>query len=384
VSEYQYYEFLAVDRLLDAKARAQLRAISSRARITASSFVNSYDWGDLKADPLQLLERYFDLHLYLANWGTRQLAMKFPRRLLEIEAVRSSQSEEGLLLLRPAGENVILSILREEIDTDDWDDGSGWLAALAPLRAELLAGDLRLLPLLWLIEVGNEWVEDDALEPAPGLGSLTPPLAALAEFLQIDPDLLEAATGSAAVSVPAEPSPGEVEAIVRGLPEDEKVALLLRVHAGDAHVGAELQRRCRPSVARAAELRSPRRTAGDLRAVARRIEEKRHRLAAEKAAAEQRRVERAAALARAKRLQALAGREEKAWHDAEALIGQRNSKGYDQAAALLADLGALADSSGAYETFAERLAELRGRHSAKRQFIGRLDTAGLVARRTIC
>lgn len=49
MSEYQYYEFQAVDRLLDEKARKQLRAISSRAHITASSFVNSYDWGDLKA-----------------------------------------------------------------------------------------------------------------------------------------------------------------------------------------------------------------------------------------------------------------------------------------------------------------------------------------------
>ncbi len=57
MSEYQYYEFQAVDRLLDADARTKLRAISTRARITASSFVNTYNWGDLKADPLQLLGR---------------------------------------------------------------------------------------------------------------------------------------------------------------------------------------------------------------------------------------------------------------------------------------------------------------------------------------
>jgi len=84
MSEYQYYEFQAVDRLFDAPAREQLRAISSRARITASSFVNSYDWGDLKADPLKLLERYFDLFVYVANWGTRWFAMKLPRRVLDI------------------------------------------------------------------------------------------------------------------------------------------------------------------------------------------------------------------------------------------------------------------------------------------------------------
>ena len=42
LSEYQYYEFQAVDRPLD-KA---LRAYSTRARITATSFTNHYDWGD--------------------------------------------------------------------------------------------------------------------------------------------------------------------------------------------------------------------------------------------------------------------------------------------------------------------------------------------------
>jgi len=45
MSENQYYEFQAIDRLLDADARAQLRAISTRARITPATFVNTYNWG---------------------------------------------------------------------------------------------------------------------------------------------------------------------------------------------------------------------------------------------------------------------------------------------------------------------------------------------------
>jgi hypothetical protein len=67
MSGYQYYGFLAIDRPIGAGEREQLRAISSRARITSTSFVNSYDWGNLKADPLKLLERYFDLFCYVAN-----------------------------------------------------------------------------------------------------------------------------------------------------------------------------------------------------------------------------------------------------------------------------------------------------------------------------
>ena len=51
MSEYQYYEFVAVDRPLSQAQQGQLRAVSTRARISASSFVNEYQWGDLKADP---------------------------------------------------------------------------------------------------------------------------------------------------------------------------------------------------------------------------------------------------------------------------------------------------------------------------------------------
>ena len=69
MSEYQYYEFLALDRPLTEEQRAELRSISSRAEITATRFVNEYQWGDLKGDPRQMVERYFDAFLYLANWG---------------------------------------------------------------------------------------------------------------------------------------------------------------------------------------------------------------------------------------------------------------------------------------------------------------------------
>ena len=64
MSEYQYYEFQAIDRPLDKSDLKALRALSTRARITATSFTNSYEWGDFKGDPRSLMERWFDLHLY--------------------------------------------------------------------------------------------------------------------------------------------------------------------------------------------------------------------------------------------------------------------------------------------------------------------------------
>jgi hypothetical protein len=54
VSEYQYYEFVAVDRPLSERQLAELRELSTRAEITPTSFVNTYHWGDFRGDPRKL------------------------------------------------------------------------------------------------------------------------------------------------------------------------------------------------------------------------------------------------------------------------------------------------------------------------------------------
>ncbi len=95
MSEYQYYEFLAVDRPLDASALAAVRALSTRARITATSFVNTYQWGDFKGDPRALVERYYDAFLYTANWGTRQIMLRLPAALLDLETAEQYRTTDA-------------------------------------------------------------------------------------------------------------------------------------------------------------------------------------------------------------------------------------------------------------------------------------------------
>ena len=58
MSEYQYYEFLAVDRPLTRKQMEQVRQYSSRAEITSTSFVNEYNWADFRGNPDQFVTRY--------------------------------------------------------------------------------------------------------------------------------------------------------------------------------------------------------------------------------------------------------------------------------------------------------------------------------------
>jgi len=77
MSEYQYYEFQAVDRPLTEKEMGELRSYSTRARITPTSFINDYSWGRFKGN--------VDAFLYLANWGTHVLKLRLPSRLLDRE-----------------------------------------------------------------------------------------------------------------------------------------------------------------------------------------------------------------------------------------------------------------------------------------------------------
>jgi hypothetical protein len=96
MSEYQYYEFLALDQPLTDKQRAELRSLSTRAEITATRFVNEYNWGDLRGDPRTMMERYFDAFLYLANWGTRRLTFRLPLGVLDAETAGPYQRKPSL------------------------------------------------------------------------------------------------------------------------------------------------------------------------------------------------------------------------------------------------------------------------------------------------
>jgi hypothetical protein len=82
VSEYQYYEFQAIDRPLTTREMAQLRQFSSRATITPSRFVNSCSYGSFKGDEPAWMEKYFDGFLFNANWGSRVLMLRLPAAVL--------------------------------------------------------------------------------------------------------------------------------------------------------------------------------------------------------------------------------------------------------------------------------------------------------------
>lgn len=374
MSEHQYYEFQAIDRPLDRAAQEALRSISSRARITARSFTNHYEWGDLKGDPRKIVEQWFDLHLYLANWGSRRLMMRLPARLLDRAKLGPFLREVDWVEVWASGDNLIVDIAPDELEPEeDWgdrDDESGWLAELAPLRADVLSGDLRLFYLLWLTAVQGELVADQDVELLPGIGPLTGPLEAFAAFFSVDPDLVQAAAELAGDA--AAMSKDDLRETLVAIPDRERIELLLRVVDGDAHVGAELRSRARET----RPVSAARRTAGELRIRAREIAEARGRADAERREAERRRQAEDAEKARRARLKALSQRGDGVWREIEEEIERRNAPGYDRAANLLFDLQALARQKGGQGEFNRRLASIRARHEKKGKFIERLTGLG--------
>ncbi|GLY71335.1 hypothetical protein Atai01_79540 [Amycolatopsis taiwanensis] len=163
MSEYQYYEFLAIDRPLDDDEQAEIRSLSTRARITATSFVNEYHWGNFKGDPNHLMEHYYDAHLYVANWGTHRVMFRLPTDLLDPDVV-DEYCVGDQVSAHDSGDVIVLDFTSED-DLGEFDfdyDPETLLSAIVGVRAELAAGDLRPLYLAWLAAYGA-WERDEDL-----------------------------------------------------------------------------------------------------------------------------------------------------------------------------------------------------------------------------
>jgi hypothetical protein len=246
MSEYQYYEFVAVDRPLTTTQQDELRAVSTRGRITSSSFVNDYEWGDLKADSQVWMERHFDAHLYLANWGTHRVTLRLPKTVLDL-ATAGRYCVGDAATAWSTRTHVVVDLWSEDEEGDgDWVDPEGRLAAIIPVRTELAAGDMRALYLAWLLVVQGEELDDGEVEPPvpAGLGELSGAQRALVDFLRLDPDLLAAAAEASDSLTVTAPSDAVLGGWVKALPEPEKDELLLRVLRGDGSLlGSEMLRR---------------------------------------------------------------------------------------------------------------------------------------------
>ncbi|MCB2189813.1 MAG: hypothetical protein KQJ78_25650 [Deltaproteobacteria bacterium] len=381
MSEYQYYEFRAMDQPLDKKAMDNLRKLSSRAQITPTSFINEYNYGDFKGTPLKLMEKYFDAFLYVANWGTREFMLKVPLRLVNFDLVREYCGGESVTAFKK-GENLIFQFA-SETDDPEWEEGEGWLSSLITLRSDIINGDYRCLYLGWLYCSQMEEFEEEELEPPvpPNLGSLNAPLKEFVDFMRINTDLVAvAAQKSASTTNFHAVDEKALSAWISKISVEEKDDILLRLMQGNnPHLGAELLQRYRSrnGSKKIGESDMAPRAVKELIAKAEIYATERERRIAEKKAKEAAQKAREKAIIRENYLNGLTNREDQVWKQVDKLIGTKRPSDYDSAVQLLVDLRDLGIREKREKSFQEKLQRIREMHSRKPSLMERLQKSGL-------
>jgi len=380
MSEYQYYEFLAIDQPLTADEMAELRALSTRATITPVIFTNQYNWGDFKGDPSELMQRYFDAHVYVANWMTAIFMVRLPIEALSKETAKDV-AVPYLLDIKPTKTHWIITWSLEESENYDrfgMEDGRGWMARLAPVRDELLRGDLRSLYIGWLPAIAGEMMDDDETEPlcVSGLVNLTAAQQALAEFLEVDPDLLAGAGMGSPAAQETEISLQEMDEWIDALPREEVNSILKKLLEGK---GQQAERSVRNRFAawrrglQTGDTDAPRRTVGELRQNA----EKARLIRMEKQKRNRRQRETKRREKRKAYLKNLSGDFPKAWASLKEPVERGSGRGYDEVCRILVDIAEAYDLFATKKRFQKELKKFMAGHLRRKALIQRLVKAGI-------
>lgn len=374
MSEYQYYEWQTIDRLLSEEEQAAVSDLSSHIEVSSSSAVVTYAWGDFKHDPRNVLVRFFDAHLYMANWGSRRLMFRFPAGLLSREAIKPYCVDDLIMFEALDGFDVLDIELNEE--DGQGGDCEGSLSGLLPLRNDILQGDHRSLYLAWLKAIslrsdepsrGRKSTASKPLDPpvSPGLKQLSPALKRFLKQFGVPLSLVDAAAEVS--SKLAETPETDFGPLVAQLSREECDGFLCRVAQGDTTAGMELKKRLLSLV--------PRQPAAT--AVSRSIRELLNRAEAIEDACKRRQKEDARKKQVAE-MDALASRETEIWPQIESLVELRQSKHYDAAVQLLARLKELSEFRDTRDVFRTRLVVLCERFRSRSGFKSRVQQAKLL------
>ena len=370
MSEYQYYEFQAIDRPLTQEERAAICELSSRVKPTATTASFTYSYGNFRGDPKQVLARYFDIMYYITNWGTQQLMFRFPTSLINRETIEL-YCIDNYISLSFAGDWAILDWeFSQEEGFNDWIEGEGILSELIGLRQEILQQDYRGLYLAWLkaIDLSEGYIDIDKtqLEPPlpPGLGQLSAAQKAFTEIFELDEHLLNVACASSGKLTTI--SEQTWQQAISQLSASERQDFLLRLAKGEHNLSAKLKQKLSQLIPTSAASNQPRRTIQELLEAA----------AEEGKKAEKRRQQEAEAK-RIEELQTLAKREAQVWQQVESLIQKAQSKSYDEAVKLLVKLRDLAEYQNQLAVFQERLNRIYEQYSNRSGLKRRLQEVGL-------
>lgn len=375
MSEYQYYEWQTVDRLLTETEQQAVRNLSSHIEVSSSRAVVTYAWGSFKHDPRQVLARFFDAHLYLANWGSRRLMFRFPSGLVSRDMIEPHCVQDRIAFKTVNGFDILDMDLSEE-EGGGWIEGEGSQSGLIPLRNDILQGDYRSVYLAWLkaMSVRDGYLprgrKSSASKPSvpaipAGLKQLTPTLKRFVEQFDVPACLVEAA---------AEHSPELAETVamdfrplVAQLPREECDRFLCRFAQGDTTAGMELKKQLLALEPRPPAASGPGRSIDELLKRAEVIE-----------TARKRRQEQEARRKHEAEMKTLADREAETWQQVVSLVNLKQTKSYDEAVQLLAKLAQLAEFRGSRDDYRRRVNDMCERYKRLSGFRWRVERAKLL------
>jgi hypothetical protein len=103
------------------------------------------------------MRRYFDAFVYTANWCSCRFALRVPHEVFKKRDLTPFLSDDGALTVADAKTHWIIDWSLDDSEDDErfaMEDGRGWMGRLAPLRDELMRGDLRPLYIGWPVLPG--------------------------------------------------------------------------------------------------------------------------------------------------------------------------------------------------------------------------------------
>src|SRR6266436_198214 len=382
MSEYQRYEFMASDRPLTRAQLDAVNALSSHIEASSTHALIEYHWGDFKHDPIDVLHKFFDGFLYWANWGSPELALRFPHGILPGDLIDGYDLDDFVTFTRYADYDILDIHFGEMEAPGEWINYE--LGSLIAMRDELMEGDLRALYIVWLAaqimiegydeeedydeeEIEDEEEEEDyeiSVPPVPlGFGTLTAAQQALAELLRVPQELLVAAARHSKAVAPS--TKDDVAAWVKLLSSERQNDYLVRLAHNEPGLSRLLVRELRelgqdksrvtPSTGEHVTYTM---LLAESKAIAAQLER------------EKREQEQAARL---RHQQDIHDHQDAYWHQVEQAVIRGTGTGYDEALRLLVELRAAAEQFKETQQFQDRFRAWVRPHLRRPAFVKRLQ-----------
>jgi hypothetical protein len=377
MSEYQRYEFMTIDRPL---TRAQLDAVndlSSHIEASSTHALIEYHWGNFKHNPIKVLHEFFDGFLYWANWGSPELAFRFPHGTLPVDLIDGYDLDDFVTFTQHSDYDILDIHFGEMEAPGEWTEYE--LGSLIGIRDELMEGDLRALYIVWLAaqsmigdydededddEEGDDEEEEISVPPVPpAFGTLTAAQQALAELLQVPQELLVAVARHSSAARPS--TNDDFAAWVKLLPAERQNDYLVRLAHNEPGLSRLLVKELRELSRDEITEKLPTGegvTYATLLAESKAIKDQLER--------EKREQER---LARQRHLQEIHDHQDNYWLQVDQAVMRGSGTGYDEATHLLIELREVANQFKETQAFQERFRTWVRPHLRRPAFVKRLQ-----------